>query len=338
MKRKRESDLYKPVARFLQRQYGCKVTWIAGSGTDLAFAAGFGKRKLDVVACKLGPLEGEGEVHLAEAKLLNLPTHGFEETKNQLDSFRRYADYLWAVFPAERWSSAVANHDHWTSELREKGYGLLLVDEGRVELKSSAQRNSDVDQKAKKSVLDALLKEEPDEPMRIPTLASETAETAMRAAARVFEIMSGPVREGIGKTRRKSTFPDSYGESDTPFFVIGGAGDGKCYIQGDPFSTYLKDGRALIWVWRVLGRLRDDEKRVLTITSRPHPTDVYFYSDNGKGEWICRPLSELSVEGLKAAGYLGGFELGRAVPISNRSKKGIAADIRRLVAWTRELA
>ena len=271
MKRKRESDLYKPVARFLQRQYGCKVTWIAGSGTDLAFAAGFGKRKLDVVACKLGPLKWEGEVHLAEAKLLNLPTHGFEETKNQLDSFRRYADYLWAVFPAERWSSAVANHDHWTSELREKGYGLLLVDEGRVELKSSAQRNSDVDQKAKKSVLDALLKEEPDEPMRIPTLASETAETAMRAAARVFEIMSGPVREGIGKTRRKSTFADSY-------------------------------------------------------------------SDNGKGEWICRPLSELSVEGLKAAGCLGGFELGRAVPISNRSKKGIAADIRRLVAWTRELA
>src|SRR2546426_9036599 len=109
----RESDLYKPVAGFLKRRYGCKVTWIAGSGTDLAFPAGFGKRKPDVVACNVGSLKREREVHLVEGKLLNVPTHGFEETLNQLGSFRPYADYLWAVFPAGRWSSAGANHDRW---------------------------------------------------------------------------------------------------------------------------------------------------------------------------------------------------------------------------------
>src|SRR5438094_402697 len=84
----RESDLYKPVAQFFQREYGCVAneTWIAGSGSDLAFPPGFGKRKPDVVACTSGTRR---EIHLAEGKLLNIPTHGFDETYNQLDSSKR---------------------------------------------------------------------------------------------------------------------------------------------------------------------------------------------------------------------------------------------------------
>jgi len=313
---------------------------MAGSGTDLSFLAGFGKRKPDVVACKVGPLKRERDVHLAEGKLLNLPTHGFEETLNQLDSFRRYADYLWAVFPARRWSAAGANHNYWTSELRKRGYGLLLVDEGRVELKSPALANSEVDRTSRDSLLDALLGENSDEPVRISTLATEAAETAIRAAARVAEIMvSGPVREIIGKSRRTSYLIAPFMDSRIPFFCLGDAWIGKCGIQGDPFSTYLKDGRALIWVWRTFGTLGEDEKSIRSITSRPHPTDVYFYSATETGnEWICRPLSELSIESLKASEHLGEFSLGRAVSISDRSTSGIAVDIRRFVAWARKPA
>src|SRR5213595_904564 len=113
----RESDLYKPVAQFFQREYGCVAneTWIAGSGSDLAFPAGFGNRKPDIVACTSGTRR---EIHLAEGKLLNIPTHGFNETYNQLDSLKPYADYLWAVFPADTWASAASNHRRWTSQLR----------------------------------------------------------------------------------------------------------------------------------------------------------------------------------------------------------------------------
>jgi hypothetical protein len=50
--------------------------------------AGFGKRKPDVVICKIGQLKHE--VHLVEGKLLNVPADGLEETLNQLDSFRPY--------------------------------------------------------------------------------------------------------------------------------------------------------------------------------------------------------------------------------------------------------
>ena len=115
----RESDLYKPVAQFLERRYGIahKNTWTAGSGRNLSFLAGFGRRIPDVVACKPHPLKPE--VHLAEGKLLNIRTHGFEETVNQLDSFRSYGDFLWAVFPLSNWSSASTNHDRWISQLRQ---------------------------------------------------------------------------------------------------------------------------------------------------------------------------------------------------------------------------
>jgi hypothetical protein len=111
---------------------------------------------------------------------------------------------------------------------------------------------------------------------------------------------------------------------------------GKVVIEGDPFSCYLNDGRAVIWVWRLCGTLRNDEKSIRVITSRPHTPEVYFYADNGKEEWICRPLTELSLDEVKASGYMGEFSLGRAIPVSDRSLAGVKTDIRRLIEWAHE--
>jgi len=328
----RESDLYKPVARLLERRYGCarKYTWIAGCGKDLSFPAGFGNRKPDVVGCKVGPLKRE--VHLAEGKLRNLPTHGFEETLNQLDNLRPYSDFLWAVFPLDSWTAAGANHDRWIPQLRQRGYGLLLVSIGRANAQFEAQPNSVIDPKLKKSLLAALLGDS-DEPVVIPTLATETAENSIRAASRVAEIMVGPARDLFGKSRSERSFTVAVTSPGVRFFLIGDVWSGKMSIQGDPFSTYLNDGRALIWVWRFCGNLGKDEKSIRAIISRKHPPDVYFYSDNDRWEWICRPLSEVSLDRLKAAGYLGEFSLGRAIPISDRSLAGLRSDIRRMLAW-----
>jgi hypothetical protein len=70
-------------------------------------------------------------------------------------------------------------------------------------------------------------------PISIPTLSTETAETANLAAARVAVIMSGPVRELIGKDRSEKPFivPDF---SDTKrYFIIGSAEVGQVVIEGD---------------------------------------------------------------------------------------------------------
>jgi hypothetical protein len=333
----RESDLYKPVARLLERRYGCarKNTWTAGSGKDLSFLAGFGKRKPDVVTCKDHPLRPE--VHLAEGKLLSIPTHGFEETLNQLDSFRPYADFLWAVFPSDRWASASTNHDRWTVQLRQRGYGLFLVDNGRAKLELGAFQNSGVDSLLKNSVLAALLGAS-DDPVSIPTLATETAETAIRAVARIVKIMSGPVRDRVGEHKKPRTFTAAVTDPRGRYCLIGEVpfDRGRRFIEGDPFSCYLNDGRALVWVWRQCGTLRNDEKSIQAIVSRTHASEVYFLADNGNWEWVCRPLAELSIAHLKAAGYVEQFNLGRAIAISGRSLKGISDDLRRLIAWARE--
>jgi hypothetical protein len=78
----------------------------------------------------------------------------------------------------------------------------------------------------------------------IPTLATETAEAATRAACRVAVMMSRPVREVVGKDRKESTFTaPSFLAGPLPFFTIGDVEvDRKVWIQGDPFSAYLMDG------------------------------------------------------------------------------------------------
>ena len=92
----KESALYRPVAKFLEKKYRCdpSVTWCAGCGKDLAFPSGFGKRKPDVVTVRCG--SGTTEAHLVEGKLLNVPTPGFEETLHQLDKADLKRLLLWA--------------------------------------------------------------------------------------------------------------------------------------------------------------------------------------------------------------------------------------------------
>jgi hypothetical protein len=63
---------------------------------------------------------------------------------------------------------------------------------------------------------------------------------------------------------------------------------------------------------------------------------VYFFADNGNWKWICSPLAELSIENLKAEGYVEQFRLGRAIAVSGRSLKRISDHLRRLIAWARE--
>ena len=148
--------------------------------------------------------------------------------------------------------------------------------------------------------------------------------------------MSGPVRDVVGKDRRERPLMVPEFSDTKGYFLIGSVEMGQIVIEGDPFSAYLNDGRAVIWVWRGCGTLRNQEKSIRVISSRPHPPEVYFYAGSDKDEWTCRPLAELSLDSLKAIGYLGEFCLGRVVPISGRSLAGIKSDLRSLIAWARE--
>jgi hypothetical protein len=333
----KETALYAPVARYIEQRFNClkEYTWMAGCGRDLSFKAGFGNRKPDVVAC--GGDHSNPILHLAEGKLLNLPTHAFEETLNQLDSFRQYADHLWAVFPKTHWASASNNHDRWERELRTRGYGLLLVEDKKVESAFDSQKNLHCDSERRTELANKVLGEDN---MRIPlqSLASKAMIDASRAAARVTELMAGPVRRAVGGNRRESsvTIPDIV-ESRHAFFTIGSVDVGKhAYIQGDPFGRLLGDGCARIWLWRPLGNLREQESAIQNAMEKPHPLDTYFFADSEhEWRWVCRPVSEASISELRAGGFWGEFSIGRGLSVADRTNAGFEKDIGRLVVWSR---
>ena len=310
--------------------------------TDVGTRAGFGKiSKPDVVGCTPSRV-----LYLAEGKLLKLPNQAFEETFNQLDRFRPYADFLWAFFPSAHWKAAANNHEHWKLRLRERGYGLLLVDRKNAQVELRAERNPDPSRKSE--MLQKLLGEKPDDAIAVPTLGAVAAETARLAVSRVSEIMSGPAREIMKTNGGKDEALNIIDPYSVKRFALVGriseeARGGSVQVDGDPLGTWARDGQAVIWVWRGFDSLEKCEKMIREAVSllvkRSEPFGTCFIADNDDWDWECRPISELSLDDLKARQFhRGWFALGRAIPVNGRTLKAIREDLKQLLRWARVVA
>ena len=331
-----EKKLYAPIVDFLKRQYACDPghLWWAGCGRDLAFAAGFGKRKPDVVG--ISRQNRSCEVHLVEAKLLNLRTTAFDDTLAQLDSFNPYADYLWAAFPKSSWDSEENNHAVWMVKLKKRGYGLLLVAES-IEQRLQPARNQEVDRDRRKLLLDAMLGEG-EKLIALPSLGPEASGAAGRAAARLAEVMAGPVKEVFGRRFKDHKFvvADVY-DSATALFTLGDLEQGNLFVQGDPFGWHLQDGRPVVWVWRYDTSLSPSSESahakggLLT-------TDTYLYAATKDNKnWICRPIADCDRASIRAEGFIEDMCVGRPLAISDRTMAGIKEQLKVLLAWAHKL-
>jgi hypothetical protein len=331
-----EGELYQPIAQFLSKQRGCDPDhlWWAGCGRDLAFPAGFGKRKPDVVA--ISRQERREEVHLVEAKLLKLRTTAFDDTVSQLDSLCLYADCLWAAFPKADWEKEHDNQQVWIGKLRKRGFGLLLVSES-VEQEVQPAKNQEVDRSRKRQLLDALLGEE-EQPVPLPSLGPEAAKAAGKAAARIAEVMDGPVREVLGGRagNHKLLMSEVY-SSTTALFTLGSATQGNVFLQGDPFGWHLQDGRPVVWVWRYSTSLTSNSAPRAKIES-DLLIGSYLYAATPSGdEWICRPIRDCDLASIRARGYTDDACVGRPLAISDRKMAGIKKDLKALLTWARKL-
>jgi hypothetical protein len=278
-------------------------------------------------------------VHLVEGKLLGIPSHGFEETRNQLDNIRHYADRLWAVFPESQWRLAHGNHDRWNQELRDRGYGLLLVNENTsvVIEAQPAQQNRQVEAARKSELLEEIVGPQ-DEPVGVPSLGTEMGKAAAQAVARVAELMAGPVKNVLAPKGRDHNFlVVNCWDSEGATAFVGDFEKGAMQIQGDPFDRYLEDGRPVIWVWHNLGDFKVNEAKIRAVVAKQHPEDACYYADNDADD-ECRPVSEVDIQRLKDKGYVFNFAIGRALTVDGRSKAAVKKDLQRLLLWQRELA
>jgi hypothetical protein len=159
---------------------------LPGGGKNAAFDAGFGKRRPDVIGLQSGKPD---LVHFAEGKLLKHNPDKFVEVTNQLDTWRSWVDYLWAVFHKEEWQSASEHHSEWKNHLMKRRFGLLLVDKiGGLDLVIPAQRNQLVDQHKRATVI---LKLRGDEHaiLPMPLLGKELASQVAEAIATALDAM-----------------------------------------------------------------------------------------------------------------------------------------------------
>lgn len=334
----KESVLYPPVAKFLEKEYACdpRASWKAGCGKDLTFPSGFRKSKPDVVT-----VHREGDtsvVHLVEAKLLYIRAFAFDETRNQLDNHRRYADKLWAAFPESQWEAAAANHGRWKRELGDRGYGLLLVNSGKVRIELAPGSNPKMEAACKDELLEALLGPQ-DKAVGVPSLGTQMGKAAARAVARVVELMVGPVKEVLAPKGRPGPFSKlEFYDSETSYLLVGDYRKGSLVVQGDPFGVELGDGRPVIWVWRDLGALTADDPRIDAASADNQAAGTYYYAedeDSDKSE--CGPISELDIARLQSAKIASCFFLGRAIPVDGRTEAAVKKDVQRLRAWAKQI-
>jgi len=300
----------------------------------LAFPSGFRKSKPDVVT--LHRERASSEVHLVEAKLLHIRAFAFQETVNQLDNHRRYADKLWAAFPESQWQNAAANHDRWKHDLRERGYGLLLVNGNKVRSDFGAGSNSKVVPTCKAELLESLLGPQ-DWPVSVPSLGSDAGRAAARSIARVVELMAGPVKELLAPKGKVTPFlTPGYCDSEDAWYLFGEVWKGNRFVQGDPFGRTLDDGRAVIWVWHYFGDFDENESAIRMTTAKQQPEDTLFYVE-GEEDYYCSPISELDIDQLKANGFVFEFCLGRAIPVDDRTQAAVKKDLSRLLLWEKQI-
>jgi hypothetical protein len=160
---------------------------------------------------------------------------------------------------------------------------------------------------------------------------------AARAAARVAELMAGPVKEVLAPQGRAAPFEGTYYyDSEDEWFLLGSFEKGSLLVQGDPFGNCLDDGRAVIWVWHSFGDLKPNESRIRAAIAGQQPHDTFFSVEDDQACY-CWPISELDIDRLKADNRVFDFFLGRPIPVDDRSKAAVKKDLKGLLSWAKQL-
>lgn len=252
-----EELMYPAVKQYFLKQQSCTkaVADLPDGDSKIHLSHNLHKRDIDVVGIEES--DSRYTVHIAEGKLF-ANGHAFEQCIHQLASVRDYADYLWAFVPKSQWMSLTEKDRKKNLKLvKDQGMGLLWVDvdANKCEAVRDADRNKEVDEDDRKTLLEEIGLGKALRFPSIPTLGTDAAINAAKTMALmcmveyVYKEIMGPK-----KSFNLSWYFDDISEAatyarDEHWFITGDyAKDGPLGVELDPFGCYLDDGVPVAWI------------------------------------------------------------------------------------------
>lgn len=251
-KRRHESDMYEAMKKFFRTKLDCNPV-VSDSHDDkkVHLDRNLVKRDPDVTG-----VTSDGEICIAEGKLLSKGAQPFEGCIEQLLSLKPFADHLYAFFPKEEWNE-LSSDDVKTNRkrLKDKGIGLILVDQNSMcSEKMNAPPNPDVEDSKRDVVKQQLGLPVDDRIPDICCLSASDSIVANKLLCLVDETISEAVRTALRKvfkqTKKKGRAWNVYSLANSKGYdvFLASFDHGWVYVEIDPFGAYLRDGKSCIWI------------------------------------------------------------------------------------------
>ena len=322
-----ERDLYPAVKTWFRQERRCASAFADLPDESELWVVRHGRRyEIDVWAVEDQPGAERRLIHVAEGTLI-ATGHSIDDCLSQTESFRAFGDFLWVFFPQDQWDALPpkdrADHEE---RVRARGMGLLLVDGTRCRQRFAAPPNPYRDDKEIRAILDELGHADEEVVPYALVLSREDARTA--AAMMVVATMAERAARRALKTLESGAghwqVSDDRASLQHGAFIRWVQKD-RLIIEVDPFGSYRKDGRPVLWVWRLLG-----QTDVAPAVRTANPVITHWFFSNGDLKWLAAPIRAVTparVQVLLAAGYGYDVRFGRRIDLLGRTLAAIEHEI-----------
>lgn len=248
-----EIQMYQPVATFLKKSCDCVHVCVdrPEDPKKLHLPANLNKRDRDIVG-----VTKERQVYIAEGKCLR-SGESFDQCVNQAQSLSAYADYLYVFFPRKKWESLPQDDEQRNRKsLRDKGIGLLLVDDlGKCVEKLPPRQNVEAEEAKKIELRRSMGIEEPEGVPKLSCLGSTEAAVAIKIVDCFMDYgrnVAGEAIDNVFNRKVKDWKPEIVKEKAVigGFFFFANFDEETFGVDLDVFGGYLGDGHSCIWVTR----------------------------------------------------------------------------------------
>lgn len=329
--------MYEAVKKFFRKKLDCKhVVSDSPDDTKVHLDRNLAKRDPDVIG-----MTSDGEICVAEGKLLSKGAQPFEGCIEQLLSLKSFADHLYAFFPKEEWNElSVDDVKTNRKRLKDNGIGLILVDQkSRCLDILNAPPNPDVEDSKRDAVKKKLGLLVDDRIPDICCLSASEATVANKLLCLVDEIIIEAVKTAIRKVFKQAKkkgknwnvyqIADSEG-CDANVFLIR-LDHGGVFVEIDPFGAYLRDGKSCIWISKAVEEDDFFETRVRRCDSIG--THAYFPD---KGDVVS--LYDATPERARQCSEAGSWSyLMHQIPFLGRSRSRLEDELEAVILAAKRL-